>query len=172
MCSHQAEFTVAKHVVGFMSIVMDGCIFIWVGSRNRLDTLCFAQNFRGMNLIESPKQDYLADSFAVKLNKLFPNKQMLRVFRGRNIVLVFRNQQRFCKVEGVVNEKKIEIEKTPRGKLDHELEMGKENKRYEDPYLPKHPRGINPITGEIGGPAGPEPTRFGDWERKGRCIDF
>ncbi len=25
---------------------------------------------------------------------------------------------------------------------------------------------------EIGGPAGPEPTRYGDWERKGRCTDF
>jgi hypothetical protein len=25
---------------------------------------------------------------------------------------------------------------------------------------------------ETGGPTGPEPTRFGDWERKGRCIDF
>jgi len=25
---------------------------------------------------------------------------------------------------------------------------------------------------EIGGPTGPDPTRFGDWERKGRCIDF
>ncbi|MGH8273695.1 MAG: DUF1674 domain-containing protein [Gammaproteobacteria bacterium] len=25
---------------------------------------------------------------------------------------------------------------------------------------------------EIGGPHGPEPTRYGDWERKGRCIDF
>ena len=25
---------------------------------------------------------------------------------------------------------------------------------------------------EIGGPSGPEPTRFGDWEKKGRCIDF
>ncbi len=25
---------------------------------------------------------------------------------------------------------------------------------------------------EVGGPSGPEPTRFGDWERKGRCIDF
>ena len=25
---------------------------------------------------------------------------------------------------------------------------------------------------ETGGPAGPEPTRYGDWERKGRCIDF
>ncbi len=25
---------------------------------------------------------------------------------------------------------------------------------------------------EIGGPKGREPTRYGDWERKGRCIDF
>jgi hypothetical protein len=28
------------------------------------------------------------------------------------------------------------------------------------------------VAKEIGGPKGPEPTRFGDWERKGRCIDF
>jgi hypothetical protein len=27
-------------------------------------------------------------------------------------------------------------------------------------------------TREIGGPSGPEPTRYGDWERRGRCIDF
>lgn len=26
--------------------------------------------------------------------------------------------------------------------------------------------------GEIGGPQGPEPTRYGDWEFKGRCSDF
>ncbi len=25
---------------------------------------------------------------------------------------------------------------------------------------------------EIGGPKGLEPTRYGDWERKGRCFDF
>jgi hypothetical protein len=25
---------------------------------------------------------------------------------------------------------------------------------------------------EIGGREGPEPTRFGDWEFRGRCIDF
>lgn len=25
---------------------------------------------------------------------------------------------------------------------------------------------------EIGGRKGPEPTRFGDWEKDGRCIDF
>jgi hypothetical protein len=26
--------------------------------------------------------------------------------------------------------------------------------------------------GEVGGPKGPEPTRYGDWERDGRCVDF
>ena len=25
---------------------------------------------------------------------------------------------------------------------------------------------------ETGGPKGPEPTRYGDWEKKGRCSDF
>ena len=25
---------------------------------------------------------------------------------------------------------------------------------------------------EVGGSDGPEPTRFGDWERNGRCTDF
>lgn len=25
---------------------------------------------------------------------------------------------------------------------------------------------------EIGGRKGPEPTRYGDWEKAGRCIDF
>jgi hypothetical protein len=31
---------------------------------------------------------------------------------------------------------------------------------------------VNPVTGEVNGPRGPEPTRYGDWERKGRCYDF
>ncbi|MGR9087862.1 MAG: DUF1674 domain-containing protein [Gammaproteobacteria bacterium] len=25
---------------------------------------------------------------------------------------------------------------------------------------------------ESGGVSGPEPTRYGDWEKNGRCIDF
>jgi len=28
------------------------------------------------------------------------------------------------------------------------------------------------LASEIGGRKGPEPTRFGDWEKNGRCIDF
>lgn len=37
-----------------------------------------------------------------------------------------------------------------------------ESQRNPKPRRPK----------EIGGPKGPEPTRFGDWERDGRCVDF
>jgi len=37
--------------------------------------------------------------------------------------------------------------------------------------------GAAPVAGkrrkrEIGGVDGPEPTRYGDWERNGRCTDF
>lgn len=27
-------------------------------------------------------------------------------------------------------------------------------------------------SGEVGGPKGPEPTRYGDWQQKGRTTDF
>jgi len=36
------------------------------------------------------------------------------------------------------------------------------------PSVPNEPE--QPI--EIGGRAGPDPTRYGDWEKNGRCIDF
>ena len=34
--------------------------------------------------------------------------------------------------------------------------------RSEDNKAPK----------EIGGRDGPDPTRYGDWEKNGRCVDF
>lgn len=38
-------------------------------------------------------------------------------------------------------------------------------------HAPKpHPKTVMPK--EIGGPKGPEPTRYGDWEQKGRATDF
>ncbi|XP_011311232.1 succinate dehydrogenase assembly factor 4, mitochondrial-like [Fopius arisanus] len=61
-------------------------------------------------------------------------------------------------------------EKTPIGKLE-ELEEGKHPYQEKEPLEP-HPNNINPETGEVGGPRGPEPTRYGDWERKGRVSDF
>lgn len=32
--------------------------------------------------------------------------------------------------------------------------------------------GDNARPQELGGRKGPEPTRYGDWEKNGRCIDF
>ena len=58
----------------------------------------------------------------------------------------------------------------PPGRLD-ELEEGRHPYQEKEP-LPEFPDGVNPQTGEIGGPRGPEPTRYGDWERKGRVTDF
>lgn len=43
------------------------------------------------------------------------------------------------------------------------------------PTLPKPPAPPDETAArqkEIGGPPGPEPTRYGDWEKNGRCIDF
>lgn len=37
---------------------------------------------------------------------------------------------------------------------------------------PARLKGPEQPPGEIGGPHGPEPTRFGDWAFKGRCSDF
>lgn len=31
---------------------------------------------------------------------------------------------------------------------------------------------VQPLPPEFGGRDGPEPTRYGDWEKNGRCIDF
>ena len=50
-------------------------------------------------------------------------------------------------------------------------EKGEADEPAPDPYAP-FPNNRNPVTGEIGGPRGPEPTRYGDWERKGRVTDF
>jgi hypothetical protein len=57
--------------------------------------------------------------------------------------------------------------------------MSKEKK--SEPPKPPAPPGAAPAEPapaekerpkEIGGPKGPEPTRYGDWEQNGRCTDF
>ncbi len=41
----------------------------------------------------------------------------------------------------------------------------------EKPVPP--PRPVPPeLPKEVGGAKGPEPTRYGDWQHKGRCTDF
>jgi len=40
------------------------------------------------------------------------------------------------------------------------------------PPAPGSKPGAKPMPKEIGGRGGPEPTRYGDWEVNGRCVDF
>ena len=65
---------------------------------------------------------------------------------------------------------------TSTGEAENEgTKVPKEEERHRDAEkepLPEWPDGVNPHTGEKGGPKGPEPTRYGDWERKGRVSDF
>ena len=42
----------------------------------------------------------------------------------------------------------------------------KEKKNSKDKKIAKK------VIKEVGGPKGPEPTRYGDWEVKGRVSDF
>ena len=48
-------------------------------------------------------------------------------------------------------------------------EGGPANGRPDGDPVPEPPK---QKPGEVGGPQGPEPTRFGDWEIGGRCTDF
>ncbi|MGH8510848.1 MAG: DUF1674 domain-containing protein [Gammaproteobacteria bacterium] len=55
-------------------------------------------------------------------------------------------------------------------KQDTHRRMDNSEKKPPQPFAPVKQENGRPK--EIGGPGGPEPTRYGDWERRGRCIDF
>ncbi|CAG0882947.1 unnamed protein product [Cyprideis torosa] len=71
-------------------------------------------------------------------------------------------------------EKKLTVDGAKRSTVnlaDAPMQTFQHPHREQEP-LESYPKGVNPKTGEIGGPKGPEPTRYGDWERKGRVSDF
>jgi hypothetical protein len=41
----------------------------------------------------------------------------------------------------------------------------------QTPPAPKPPQPTDTVA-EVGGLTGLEPTRYGDWEKNGRCVDF
>lgn len=63
------------------------------------------------------------------------------------------------------------LDRIPKGVKDQKASKVAEEEEPLNVYSP-FPDATNPSTGEVGGPVGPEPTRFGDWERKGRVSDF
>ena len=49
--------------------------------------------------------------------------------------------------------------------------MAKEESQQEETPPEKEQKAPD-LPQEIGGRDGPDPTRYGDWEKNGRCIDF
>lgn len=67
----------------------------------------------------------------------------------------------------------FEISPSPRlSRAKQILESQKPATTLVAPLDDDGPKKPNVIKGETGGPKGPDPTRYGDWERNGRCIDF
>ncbi len=65
------------------------------------------------------------------------------------------------KWSGIIRAMKVEHTDIPD---DSKSGLAVDDDRSED-QRPARPR-------EIGGCGGPDPTRYGDWEKAGRCIDF
>ena len=54
--------------------------------------------------------------------------------------------------------------KKPKNRREADAENRGDKVIHKDSHIPATP--------EVGGQKGPEPTRFGDWEKDGRCTDF
>ena len=101
-----------------------------------------------------------------KLTEVYCINVMLRLLVTRSKYVPKHLRQVTCSV------KKTKFSDTPNtATLDNSKPEQKHPDAEKEP-LPAWPGGVNPHTGERGGPAGPEPTRYGDWERKGRVSDF
>jgi hypothetical protein len=55
---------------------------------------------------------------------------------------------------------------------EHRTETPAVDTHRESVPAPSIPETPSQKPKEVGGPKGPEPTRYGDWEKNGRCIDF
>ncbi|KAL7214128.1 hypothetical protein ACSBR1_026528 [Camellia fascicularis] len=108
------------------------------------------------------------------LIKLSAPKLVLPYARSESVTLSGSNSARrlICsstqlQQEDQVNPKKLEEEESEiEEKIQNEKDNEDEDEDEDDDF------DMNNETGEIGGPRGPEPSRYGDWERNGRCSDF
>jgi len=57
-------------------------------------------------------------------------------------------------------------------KRKKEVTQSTEKSHVEDHHIEKSSQQSNNKPEEFGGRQGLEPTRYGDWEKNGRCIDF
>ena len=57
-------------------------------------------------------------------------------------------------------------------KPQHDQMPGMDDSKPEPKPEQAHQEALKELPPEVGGQKGPEPTRYGDWEKNGRCTDF
>ncbi|KAI9296034.1 DUF1674-domain-containing protein [Neoconidiobolus thromboides FSU 785] len=101
-------------------------------------------------------------------------QHLTRTYKSGPSPLPLGDKKQQKEIESMIANKQKELEASEltmsqKERLDNEkINI---NATSEDP-LPSFENDINPVTKEVGGPKGKEPTRYGDWERKGRAFDF
>ena len=85
------------------------------------------------------------------------------------------HQERVEAMAEMMREKTLrEVEEASRVK--HLVDLGKADGAVDEAVAaalgPQYASNYSKARGELGGPKGAEPTRFGDWEHKGRASDF
>ena len=104
----------------------------------------------------------------MKINRFFSNN-----FDNKSDKKVSKISQKISEIEDRLksnpNSPFGRLDRTPKEKPN--TSQTEDVRTGSDPFAP-FDNNCNPATGEKGGPTGPEPTRYGDWERKGRVSDF
>ncbi|KAK6925987.1 Succinate dehydrogenase assembly factor 4 [Dillenia turbinata] len=118
----------------------------------------------------------LAEQSKPKLGFLSPRSETGTLFKSNAAIRLISsstplsNQQKNPKKEREVAEEEISSE--PKMSLENDFKDDEDEGDDEDGDDDGESVHVNKETGEVGGPKGPEPTRYGDWERAGRCYDF
>ena len=63
------------------------------------------------------------------------------------------------------------MQKTTEAEIERRRKVAA-RRALEEAELRKNGRGAGALPKELGGRKGPEPTRYGDWEKKGIASDF
>jgi hypothetical protein len=84
----------------------------------------------------------------------------------RKIELELQQLPRFDKEQGHTNDDASVLQADADVNTEANNQKSRDGTSRDSSYTSKD------VTREVGGPKGPEPTRYGDWERGGRCSDF
>ena len=131
--------------------------------------VCLSSSRQNDLSVQSSADFFLLISFKMAFNALSKvSKNFSKtLFHSSRMTVNYWLIERELSDSSSKSETEVKSEKKP----SESASKDKEGVKNSDPYA-AYPNDVNPVTGEKGGPRGPEPTRYGDWERKGRCIDF